>query len=221
MQNKMIKRILSLCLIMIFSLSCLSVTAGAAGQPTIAVGAAAGKPGETVQVDVKLEDNPGIVALRIFVQYDQSVLKLVKAENGTLFNDTVSTFGNNLDAESYAMLWADSTATANMSQDGVLVKLTFEISDTAVAGTAQVTLIYDEKSTFNVDLNDVTFVTQNSSVEIKAKMYTATFMVDETAYSTSSIGQAMRLKSPSIQPKTDIYSKAGRRKSLQRCLKMM
>ena len=66
----------------------------------------------------------------------------------------------------------------------------------------------DAKSTFNVDLTDVTFVAQNGSVEIKAKMYTATFMVDGTAYSAKQHRAGDAIEKPA-DPTKDGYTFKG------------
>lgn len=201
--RKKIKQVVSLCLVLLVGLTCLPFTAGAADAPVIAIGSAAGNPGERVTVDVTIANNPGIVALRIFVQADHQALKLTKVENGSLFADNTSTFGNDLDADVYTMLWADSTARTNMAQDGVLATLTFEVQDEA-DGMCPILLSYDSQSTFNKDMTNVTFTTQNGSIEAGVTTYTAAFMVDGAEYSSAQYKEGDAIVKPT-DPQKDGY----------------
>ena len=163
------KHSLLLCAALLSGIFCLLFPANAAGTPVIAAGSAAGKPGESVCVDITLTGNPGIVATRIFIQADHSVLRLTKVENGTLFADSRFTSGKDLDAEVFTMLWDDPLARTDMAQDGVLAKLTFEILDNdPAAGIYPITLTYDSHSTFNTDLRTVSFETRDGSIQVQS-----------------------------------------------------
>ena len=57
------KRILSLILCLVLAVSLLPLSAAAAGTPTVRVSSAQAKVGETITLDVAVENNPGIFAL--------------------------------------------------------------------------------------------------------------------------------------------------------------
>ena len=158
----------------------------AVSQPTIMVGSAEGRPGNTISVPITVENNPGIIALRIFVEYDAEVLQLTDVQDGTVFTTGKSTFNNHLEAIPYTMLWEDGASKVNYSSDGTLVTLTFTVLKSAKGGNSPVTVSYDSSSTFNVDLTEVPFIMQNGSVTVtkEEQLYTATFTVDGTAIST-------------------------------------
>ena len=157
-------RFLALCLVMVIALSCLSLSAAAADVPAIAAGNAEGAPGDVVRVDVTLENNPGMVATRIFVEYAPA-LKLLKAENGEIFPNGNAVFGNDCSADPYTLLWDESLRRDNNTQSGTLCTLTFEILDVA-AGTYPITLTVDARSTFDVDLKEVTIGGCSGSVRV-------------------------------------------------------
>ena len=69
------------CVIAVLSLSC-AFLAFAEDAVSIAVGAASGKAGETVEVPVKLDKNSGLAAIDIRFKYDTSALELTGGKNG-------------------------------------------------------------------------------------------------------------------------------------------
>lgn len=161
-------------------------TTFAESYPTIMIGSVDGKPGDTVSVPVTVDNNPGIVALRIFVGYDAEKLQLIDAQDGTVFPAGRSTFNKSLLANPYIMLWDDGTTKTNYSDNGILVTLTFIILDSVKEGNIPIMVTYDSKSTFNVDMTEVPFAMQSGSVTVteEEQSYTATFTVDGTAIST-------------------------------------
>lgn len=112
----------------------------------------AGKCGDTVQIGVRLENNPGVLAMHFDLEYDTERLKLVNAVDGALLDGAV--FSQTFDSYPYIMLW-NSASYKNFAQDGLLVNLTFKILDDAKAGDAQINLKYDKQNIFDVDLKDV------------------------------------------------------------------
>ena len=181
----------------------------AASEPTIAVGSVEGKPGDTVSVPITISSNPGIVALRIFVEYNSDVLRLTEATDGTIFLEGKNTFNDDLSANPYTMLWMDSTSQTDYTTNGTLITLTFEILD-AAAGSHPVKLTYDSDSTFNKDLDNVTLTMQNGSVSVteEEQLYTAAFTVDGTAVSTKQYHAGDAIMKPA-DPTKDGYTFKG------------
>lgn len=170
----------------------------AASEPTIAVGSAEGKPGDDVSVPLTVTNNPGIVALRVFVEYNAEVLQLTDVQDGAVFPAGKSTFNDNLQANPYTMLWMDGTATKNYTANDTLATLTFTILESAKDCVSPITVTYDSSSTFNADLTDVTFSIQNGSVTVakEEKLYTTTFVVDGTAVSTKQYHEGETIVKP-------------------------
>ena len=121
--------------------------------------------GDNVTVTVRL-DNPGIIATRIFVHYDSQVLQLTAAENGEVFPSGNTTFGRDLSADPYTMLWDESLRRDNNTTSGTLCTLTFAVIGGSADGTTNVEIAVDQNSTFNVDLHPVTVADGACSVSV-------------------------------------------------------
>ena len=97
---------------------------------TLSLGTASGSAGSEVVLDVKLDRNPGIMALNFFFDYDKSKLEFLGGEEGTLTGWTFSTKGN-------GALW-DSDA--DCTDTGTIARLRFKILEGADEGTVSVVL---------------------------------------------------------------------------------
>ena len=125
--------------------------------------------GETVQVTVDVANNPGIVAARLSLFYDKTVLTLESVQNGDVFGTSAFTKGGDLSAVPFTVLWEDSL-NPNHTQNGTLVTFTFRVHDDAEEGTTSVTLAYDADSTYNADLDNVAFLVRNGAVTVQNRL---------------------------------------------------
>lgn len=133
-------------------------------DPQFAVSNSKASKSNTVDVTVSVKNNPGIIAAKLNISYDTSKLKLTKVTNGAVMGSSLFDPGNDLTASPYSVCWNDMDS--NHSGDGVMVTFTFEIAENAEIGVVPVTLTYDTGSTFNSDLENVSFATVSGSVEI-------------------------------------------------------
>ncbi len=140
--------------------------------------------GETVEVAIEIAGNPGITALCFDVNYDTDKLSLISAKDEKIFGDATATFGNNLTLVPYRMFWDDATA-LDHTENGVIAILEFEVLK---EGFAEINLILNENSTFNVAMDNVYFKTISGGVQIKENSIessTTTSTVTTTATSTT------------------------------------
>ena len=131
---------------------------------------AKGYIGQKVDVTIRLQNNPGLVAARLAIGYDASVLKLVDAKNGEVITGGSFITSQTLTTNPYVAMWNDSTATADYTADSVLLTLTFEVLETAVEGNTKITATYEPSATFNHALQDQTLVMHNGSIEITQRV---------------------------------------------------
>ena len=81
------KRVLSVVLAVAMMVACFVVApvSGVSAETAKTISVEATKvdamPGDTVTVDVNITSNPGIIAMRLLVEYDTSVLTLIGAED--------------------------------------------------------------------------------------------------------------------------------------------
>lgn len=128
------------------------------------------KAGETVQVTVDLSGNTGLVAARLHLDYDPSVLTLTQVQDGGLLGNASFVPGNNLTAVPYTVLWEDALTHENYTGDGTLVTFTFRIAADAEAGITPVTLTVDEDSTYDVDLQNAACAVTNGAVTVTTRI---------------------------------------------------
>lgn len=133
----------------------------------LALSEATAHPGETVQITVSVQNNPGIVSAMLKIGYDASVLTLIGIENSGLLTGADFYAGNDTTANPYTAFWVNSLAQQDYTQNGTLATLTFKVADDAPAGATQVTITYSMGSTFNHELRPVPFILQNGAVDVK------------------------------------------------------
>lgn len=138
-------------------------------RPRLCVSGGKAYPGETVQVTVSVDGNPGIVAAMLHLSYDPQVLTLTAVDNGSVFGSEVFQPGGDLSAVPFSTLWIDALAAENNTANGTLVTFTFAVSPNAVAGTIPITITYDTDSTFDKDLQNTAFDVENGTVEISKR----------------------------------------------------
>lgn len=152
-------------ILMTFAL--LSPAVHATSSPSVTVGNSTGKDGDTVQVAVSIQDNPGLIAMRLYVGYDASKLQLLDAQDQGIFGTANAYFGKDKTKNPYTLLWEDALAEENYTANGDLAVLTFKILDDAEPGESAITLTLDQGSTINVGVDNVMLQMINGSITIK------------------------------------------------------
>ena len=132
MNRTITKRIVSIVLLLGFLLN-LPIMAFAVGDGTMTIiaASASGRPGETVDVDIMLENNPGLCSLKFDVLYNN----ILTIESISLNN---ADFGTYLTApEPYANPQTISLISPlnEISKNGKLATITFRIDEEATDGS--------------------------------------------------------------------------------------
>jgi len=124
------------------------------GDNVVSVATVKGNAGDTVCVDVLLNNNTGITSMGIEVDYDDSVMTLTDVQTTDYFGATV-TPAIDLSVKPYHIMF-DSTD--NFTYNGVLATLTFEIATDAPTGEYPITVDYYKGPENNyVDGEDINF----------------------------------------------------------------
>lgn len=113
-----------------------------------------GERGETVEVVLKVTENPGFAAMRIKVSESKD-FELISVTNGSVMRDI--TTGKNI-------LW-DSAS--NSTATGTLVTLTYKISDTAKLGKNEIKVTFID--CFNEDLLAVNVSLTNIVINVESQ----------------------------------------------------
>ena len=125
------------------------------------VNASAGQT--SVQVPISISDNPGIIGMVLKISYDESVMTLKSGTAGAALSGLAMTAPGNL-GSGCKFGWDGTDA---VSSDGEILILTFDIKDTAAAGTYDIRISYTQGDIFDGDYNDLTFELQKGSIIIQ------------------------------------------------------
>ncbi len=134
-------------------------------EPTFVVGNVSANAGDTgVEVAVKVVKNPGILGMTMKLEYDDSVMTLVEAENGEAFAPLKMTPPKKYKSGCNFVWYADDLADEDVV-DGDILVLTFDVLENAASGTYPVTVKYTDGNIFDVNLDPI-------SVDIKNGVFT-------------------------------------------------
>lgn len=142
----------------------LTVKQVSADAGKITVEAVKGRAGETVDVVVSMEKNPGIVTLLLKLGYDADVMTLTAVNDAGILGTAMHT--DDLTMNPYQLTWNNGTVTSNFTSVGNLVTLSFTISEDAEEGTYPITLDYSYDDTMNLDMDSVEFATEGSVLTV-------------------------------------------------------
>lgn len=129
-----------LAVIILFSSIGIAPTVFAVGATTeIKFGEAEGKVGDEVTVPVTIIKNPGISTFFFVVEYDKKSLTFVSADEGEILTSGTFTPVNDSVNGELSLAWF--TVDGDIAEDGVLMNLTFKISESA-KGDFELTVRY-------------------------------------------------------------------------------
>lgn len=129
------KKIVVLLLSVFLLLPTFHVIAEQTAEPTIEVGSVEGKAGETVEIPVRIKNNPGICNFTLDVVYDETKLQY----NGATVNKNFASYIT----EGEYIVWWDM---ANSTYNGEIFTLSFTVLDTVQGGETAVSIAYDNKT---------------------------------------------------------------------------
>ena len=170
---------LLLTLLMIISVFPTSVFAVEAEEKlVIEAESVTGKAGDTVDVAIKVTENPGIIAFGIQVKYDSSKLEIVEnydAENEVHLNPAINKiFGTSFNytpSENYKdnpyTLVVDNVGSKNNTATGILMEMTFRIKEGAELGDAPIEVSFTKSGTpIDKNLDTVPHEAKNGKVTV-------------------------------------------------------
>lgn len=132
--------------------------------PAFVVSKTTAKAGDTVEVTVSLKNNPGIAGAKISIRY-ASALTLTNATEGSALEPIDYTAPANLKS-GCAFNWDSLMGEA--TEDGVVLYLTFKVSDQVVAGDVlDISCSYVHGDIYDENIEDVSLDCINGSVTIK------------------------------------------------------
>ncbi len=133
-------------------------------EPTIIVSNATVNAGGTVDVTLKMMNNPGLIGITLSLEYDDSVMTLTSVTKGEALSEMTFTKPKNL-ASGCNLPWDAEEVLPEDATNGVMVTLTFKIADNAVAGNYAVSLT--DGDIIDNDLSPVDMQIINGTITIQ------------------------------------------------------
>ena len=121
-----------------FTASCtVTVKPAPDGVMPVRLDSVCARPGNTVQVRLMLDENPGFANLSLVIGYDADVMTLTKVENKV--SGTEYTGSQTLTADPYMLTW---NSVRDCTASGTLAILTFQIKNTAAYGVYPISVSF-------------------------------------------------------------------------------
>lgn len=158
------KRFISLCMALVFVLGVLPQGVLAAGStPTISMDSVTAIPGDTVEMNVSIADNPGILGATLTVSFQEG-LTLTKATAGEAF-DALSMTKPGKFTSPCNFVWDGQSIEDSDIKDGVILTLTFAVSEDVASGT-ELAVNLSAGPFVDADLNSVTCTVNGGTVTV-------------------------------------------------------
>ena len=132
-------------------------------EPTFVVSNVTAGAGDTVEVTVNVEKNPGILGMVISVAFDESALTLTGSENGEALSALTYQEPSKYESGSNYVWYGNKTGDI---KDGSALKLTFTVAENA-SGTYPITVTYEDGSIYDAGYNPITLATVNGSITVE------------------------------------------------------
>ena len=134
--------------------------------PVIVVSNEKAKPGDKVVVTATLVNNPGVLGTSMTLSYDESVMTLLSVKSGEAFSDVLTMSHSKKLGSGCVFLWDGEDVSDDEIQDGTILTLEFQISESAPAGKVPILLLGAEDGTVDKDLQTVELVSENGFLTI-------------------------------------------------------
>lgn len=171
----MIKRIIALVSVVLITLSSFCITSYAA-SPVLKVGTDAVNAGETAEIEISIQGNPGIIGMYLDVSYD-SRLELKRVNDNGLLKGKL--FSANVKTKPFVLSWDDTQNMKDNYSDGVIARLEFKVPDGTSPGRYPVRVTFAQDDIFNSRLENVSFSAVNGYVTVNGK---TSFYDDDIAF---------------------------------------
>lgn len=121
--------------------------------------------GKTVTATVRVENNPGLVSMKLAIDYDTTKLELTEVKSDWAAD---MNYGPQ-DKAPFVVNWVDAI-NPDVTADGVFVTLVFTVKAEAEEGITSITARYVDDDLFNYNLDGVLFNVVDGSTEIRNRL---------------------------------------------------
>lgn len=164
--KSIIKKTVSLLMVIALMVACFviaPVAEAATYNAAFSVESKTVNKGDSFTVNINFNSNPGVTMLRLYVEYDKSILTLTKAEDKGVLGDC--TISDKLDSP-VCFVWANGIATEDYTVTGTIATLTFTASNYGLADVKVYTKSTNDILNSNLDLDTIIPTFTNGTVNV-------------------------------------------------------
>lgn len=138
-------------------------------KPTVSVANISASSGETVSIPVRIMSNQGFMGFSIVLEYDETVLTPVSVTAGEMLNGGTidDSIGGTISGGKLKVLYYGDK---NVSDDGTMFTVNFDVNDNASTGEYPIGISYIQTDTFDENYKDVKLVCGGSIVSVSDKV---------------------------------------------------
>ena len=144
-----------------------SQTIGNANNPLITISEATALPGKDVRIVATIKNNPGILGMTLTLNYDETALKLQKAESGNAFRDVLDFTPSKTLSSSSRFVWDGVDITNDKIKDGEIMIMDFHISENAESGKYPIYLNCADGDIVDSNLQAVSVTTETGYITVE------------------------------------------------------
>ena len=127
-------------------------------SPTISVENITAKAGDKgVQLVVSVENNPGILGMKLTLDYNENVMKIKSVTNGEALSDSLTLTKPKNYSSGSAFCWDGVEISSDKVKDGAILIITLDVSETAPQGDYPIKLSYKNGDIVDNDLKALNF----------------------------------------------------------------
>ncbi len=156
---------------------------GSYENPTIAVEKVTAEPGDTIDVDVTLVNNPGITSMKLHIGFNEKALKLTEVDfNSEQMTGQFLSISDPLES-GFVINWMNGFEDIS-EPEVVYATLKFEVLETAYSGDYDIEIVYNPEDVFNMAVENQTFDVAEGIVTIEGGLVS-----EDPTNTTSSTGE--------------------------------
>lgn len=125
------------------------------GAVTISADNVFARPGDEVQVVVRVNNNPGILGMTLSAYFDDVNLNLLSVENGSAIKDILELTPSKVLENGVKFLWDGIELQEGDVHNGDMLIMNFKVSESALKGKYPITLKYFEDDIVDKDLKSI------------------------------------------------------------------
>ena len=168
-----------------------TVSINATAEPMIYSENVSGQAGDNVTLKIYISDNPGIASLQLAIGYDKNALNIVSTgsvTNGSATAGIMLYTGSTLTNYQSGFFKISWFSAGNCTSDGILLQISFKITDFTPPGSYPVSVSYVQAQTKDEENNNVVFQTSSGNITVNCSQHTVGDWETTTAASCTAGG---------------------------------